>query len=69
MEIRREYKHDIKIKEIQYILDALERAAKGGLKTDAVEKLSKLLHKRLNHVNDFVLTEYHADAESPVNKG
>ncbi len=61
-----DFKKQICKEEISVILNAEKEAAKRG-NADGVERLSKLLHKRLNNIGDIILIEQTESTDSPVN--
>ena len=61
-----DFKKQICKEEISVIFNAEKEAAKAG-NADGVERLSKLLHKRLNNIGDIILIEQTESTESPIN--
>ena len=63
----RGFKDDMKMREITCIMKAMEVGSEHG-DWVALEKLSKLFHKRLNDMNDFIFIESENYPETPVDE-
>lgn len=64
--IKSEFKKSIRRKEIDLILSAESKTAENG-DSRGVVRLSKLLNKRLDKIEDFILMEEIEECENPIN--